>query len=170
MSISRLDTQEAGRGGRDGSVAKAFLIWSPADSMKFGSFPAGSRESAMRDFAESRTCRRQVLLDALGAEQAVCSGCDICTGDDGVHEADFERALSLVRKSPRFFTTRLLDDALYAQLNQRYRQLLGVNVWTHSDCEEITSQLLKSGKMKKGGFLWKNRLFVPRNFTQREHS
>ena len=70
--------QEAGRGGRDGSVAKAILIWSLEDSLKFSFYKKGSREAAMREFAETKKCRRQVLLDALGAEQAVCSGCDLC--------------------------------------------------------------------------------------------
>ena len=70
--------QEAGRGGRDGSVAKAFLLWSPEDSLKVSSYPKESREAALREFAETKDCRRQVLLDALGAETVVCSGCDLC--------------------------------------------------------------------------------------------
>ncbi|MCR4741284.1 MAG: RecQ family ATP-dependent DNA helicase [Treponema sp.] len=70
--------QEAGRGGRDGSIAKAILIWSPKDSLNFSAFKADSRETALKNFAETEDCRRQVLLDALGAEQAVCSGCDLC--------------------------------------------------------------------------------------------
>ena len=70
--------QEAGRGGRDGSVANAILLWNFEDSLRFAEFPSGSRKAALREFAGTRNCRRQVLLDALGAEQAVCSGCDIC--------------------------------------------------------------------------------------------
>lgn len=72
--------QEAGRGGRDGSVANAILLWNFEDSLRFAEFPSGSRMAALREFAGTRNCRRQVLLDALGAEQAVCSGCDICRG------------------------------------------------------------------------------------------
>ena len=48
------------------------------DSLKFSFYKKGSRKAAMREFAETKKCRRQVLLDALGAEQAVCSGCDLC--------------------------------------------------------------------------------------------
>ena len=70
--------QEAGRSGRDGQDAKAILLWSPEDSKTFSQFAEGSREYAMKQFAETRDCRRQVLLDALDAEQAVCSGCDLC--------------------------------------------------------------------------------------------
>lgn len=78
--------QEAGRGGRDGSVANAILLWSQEDRVKFAQFPDSSRNSALRLFAETTDCRRQVLLDALGAEQAVCSGCDIC--DSKTFKAD----------------------------------------------------------------------------------
>lgn len=70
--------QEAGRGGRDGSVANAILLWNFEDSLKFSEFQPGTRKAALKDFAETNDCRRQVLLDALGAEKAVCSGCDNC--------------------------------------------------------------------------------------------
>ena len=152
--------QEAGRGGRDGSVAKAFLIWSPADSARFGEFAAGSRQAAMREFAESGRCRRQVLLDALGAEQAVCSGCDICTGDEGAHEVDWKTALSYVKKSPHFYTEHTLNEQLYSTFNYRYKKVLGLNVWTHVDCADLTSQLLMTGKIRKANFLWKDRLLA----------
>ncbi|MCR5495625.1 MAG: RecQ family ATP-dependent DNA helicase [Treponema sp.] len=70
--------QEAGRGGRDGSVANAILLWSQEDSIKFAAYPDNSRNAALRRFATGSSCRRQVLLDSLGAEEAVCSGCDVC--------------------------------------------------------------------------------------------
>lgn len=78
--------QEAGRGGRDGSVANAILLWSQEDYEKYSHFPRDSRNAALLRFAETSDCRRQVLLDALGAEQAVCSGCDLC--DSRVQAAD----------------------------------------------------------------------------------
>ena len=154
--------QEAGRGGRDGSVAKAFLIWSPEDSMRYAEFPPRSREAAMKEFAESGRCRRQVLLDALGAEEAVCSGCDICSGDDGAHLADWQEALSLIKKAPGFFTVQTLEEELFQSFNFKFRKFLGINVWTHTDCTDIAAVLLKSGRIKKGGILWKNRLFPVR--------
>lgn len=76
--------QEAGRGGRDGSVANAILLWSQEDSLRFAQFPANSRNSALRHFALDNSCRRQILLDSLGAEEAVCSGCDICDAASAV--------------------------------------------------------------------------------------
>lgn len=70
--------QEAGRGGRDGKPVKAILLWNQEDSVKAQAFPVESRQRVLANFAEAKTCRRQVLLDALKAEQATCSGCDIC--------------------------------------------------------------------------------------------
>ena len=70
--------QEAGRGGRDGSVANAILLWNQEDSLKFAQFKDSSRNAVLRRFALGSLCRRQVLLDALGAEKAVCDGCDVC--------------------------------------------------------------------------------------------
>ncbi len=150
--------QEAGRGGRDGSVAKAFLIWSPGDSARYGEYAAGSRQAAMRKFAESTTCRRQVLLDALGAEQAVCSGCDLCTGDANAHTADYQLAFSYIKSAPYFYTRQTLTQKLYEKLNEKYQKVLGVNVWNHGDCAEIIDQLFIMKRIKKGGLLWKDRL------------
>lgn len=70
--------QEAGRGGRDGSIANAILLWSQEDRKNFAEFKTGSRKAALKDFAETTECRRQILLNALGAENALCDGCDIC--------------------------------------------------------------------------------------------
>lgn len=68
--------QEAGRAGRDKQVANAILLWNYADSEKF---KENKRQLVIKDFAETTQCRRQVLLDALGGEKVVCSGCDNCT-------------------------------------------------------------------------------------------
>ena len=89
--------QEAGRGGRDGSIANAILLWNHADTEKFSQFPRDSRKAAMLRFSETEECRRQVLLDALGAEQAVCSGCDLCdsrmlTATEKPHRSLFPRS------------------------------------------------------------------------------
>lgn len=90
--------QEAGRGGRDGSVANAILLWSQEDRVKFAQFPDSSRNSALRLFAETTDCRRQVLLDALGAEQAVCSGCDICESKTFKADGKFWYGFSPLKK------------------------------------------------------------------------
>ena len=92
--------QEAGRGGRDGSISNAILLWNEEDSIKFEQFKKGSRKAAMKEFAESDKCRRQTLLDALGAEEAFCSGCDICDSK------------KMIKKKEESFPVKIIDKAI----------------------------------------------------------
>jgi len=151
--------QEAGRGGRDGSIAKAILLWSLSDSLEYSVYKSGSREAALRDFAEARSCRRQVLLDALGAEQAVCSGCDICQGIEYA-PADWESAFTFIKKKRNFYSKEELVEKVSDYMNDRFRKALGLRVWTHNDSVETLSQLLKSGKVKTDKFLWRSKLRI----------
>lgn len=161
--------QEAGRGGRDGSVAKAILLWSLQDSLDYSVYKAGSREAALRDFAETSSCRRQVLLDALGAEQAVCSGCDICEGIR-YEPCDWELAYKLIKKNRNFYSKDEAQEEHAAAMNAIFRKTLGLNVWNHNDSVEVFSQLMKSGRIKTGGILWKGRLRVgPFDHAQGPH-
>ncbi|MBO4533294.1 MAG: ATP-dependent DNA helicase RecQ [Treponema sp.] len=154
--------QEAGRGGRDGSIAKAILLWSLQDSMDYSVYKPGSREAALRDFAETSSCRRQVLLDALGAEQAVCSGCDICQGIK-YESCDWELAYRLIKKSRNFYTKDDAQEEHAQRMNQVFHKALGLKVWNHNDSVETFSQLIKSGKIKTDRFLWRNKLSAVRN-------
>ena len=151
--------QEAGRGGRDGSIAKAILLWSLQDSLDYSVYKPGSRESALRDFAESVTCRRQVLLDALGAEQAACSGCDICQGIE-YESCDWERALQLIKKHPKFYKKDEAQEEHTLLMNSVFHKTLGLNIWNHNDSVEVFSQLTKTGRIETRGILWKGRLRV----------
>jgi ATP-dependent DNA helicase RecQ len=158
--------QEAGRGGRDGSIAKAILLWSLADSLDYSVYAPGSRQAAMRDFAETKECRRQVLLDALGAEQAVCSGCDLCdarratTKSTKTVDSDWQLAFNIIRKARNYFSEDDIETELYEKMNERTRTLFGLNVWTHKDTVEVVQQLKDSGKIELDNFLWKGRLRV----------
>lgn len=174
--------QEAGRGGRDGSIAKAILLWSPADSLDYSVYAPGSRQAAMRDFAETRECRRQVLLDALGAEQAVCSGCDLCDARRAEAEeksknqllkfrhfrrtdshktlADWQQAYEIIRKARNYYSEEDIETELFEEMNIRTRQKLGLNIWTHKDTVEVVKQLKDSGRIELDNFLWKGRLRV----------
>ena len=158
--------QEAGRGGRDGSVAKAILLWSLQDSMDYSVFKAGSREAALRDFAETTSCRRQVLLDALGAEQAVCSGCDVC---DGVkyEPCDWELAWKMIKKYRNFYSKEEVQEEHAARMNDIFRKTLHLNIWNHNDSVEVVDQLIKSGKIRVDKFLWRNKLSCPRSLGSR---
>ena len=164
--------QEAGRGGRDGSIAKAILLWSPEDSLNYSVFKKGSREAALREFAETDTCRRQVLLDALGAEQAVCSGCDLCDARRQLAQgkklkkpapADWQDAYEIIRKARNYYSEDDIETELFERMNARTRALLGLNVWTHKDTVEVVKQLKDSGRIELDNFLWKGRLRIRKN-------
>jgi len=170
--------QEAGRGGRDGSVAKAILLWSLEDSLNYSVFAKGSREAAMREFAETTDCRRQVLLDALGAEKAVCSGCDLCNERKEIAEkgmsyykkkgagryvADWQSTYSIIKKNRNVYSEDEIESELYEKMNLRNRKELGLNIWTHGDTVEVVRQLKDSGKVELDNMLWKGRLRVKKS-------
>lgn len=161
--------QEAGRGGRDGSIAKAILLWSLKDSLDYSVYKAGTRESALRDFAETSTCRRQVLLDALGAEQAACSGCDICQGIK-YDLCDWELAFKMIKGNRNFYSKEELHEELYIRMNARSRKTLGMNTWEHKDSVETLDQLIKGGRVRVDKFLWRNKLYVYKKGTEKMHS
>lgn len=171
--------QEAGRGGRDGSDAKAILLWSLSDSLHYSAFAEGSRQRAMKDFAETDDCRRQVLLDALGAEQAYCHGCDLCNQkklpekeakkERRENISDWETAYKLIKQAKNFYTQEEIESELVEKLNSESVRKIGRRIWNHSDATEIISQLMESGKIKKGGILWKNRLRITSITPQVRH-
>ena len=164
--------QEAGRGGRDGSVAKSILVWSPEDSEKASKAAPGSRARVMADFAEAKSgetgsCRRQVLLDALGAEKAACEGCDICLGVRQKSTADMEAAAALIKKYNKCFTLEQAAEKLAEKFSQKSAPqtsaLPEANFIDRGDCVTLLHQLLKDGTISKGKYLWKNRLIYKRN-------
>lgn len=176
--------QEAGRGGRDGSVAKAILLWSLEDSLNYSVFAKGSREAAMREFAETTECRRQVLLDALGAEKAVCSGCDLCNARKEIAEkgvayykkkgagryvADWQTTYSVIKKNRNAFSEEEIENSLFEEMNKKDCKELGVNIWTHGDTVEVVKQLKDSGKVELDNMLWKGRLRIKKSKTSKEN-
>lgn len=168
--------QEAGRGGRDGSVAKAVLLWSGEDSLRTSQFPPSSRERALHDFAETTECRRQVLLDSLGGEKAVCSGCDLCDNRKKEEEwksrkilprfkhtltkrkelSDGEYVFQLIKKNRRFYSAGDLESILYEHMNNISRKIIGKRIWSQNEVLDIVKDLEIGGKIKLSSFLWKN--------------
>lgn len=124
--------QEAGRGGRDGSVANAILLWNNEDSKKFAEFKKGTRKAALGEFANTTECRRQVLLDALGAEQAVCSGCDICdmknAKNKNAKKIFFKSVTEFYKCANRHFSARIMPS------------------WNVPDDEEIAYKIIELSK------------------------
>ncbi|MDF2177840.1 DNA helicase RecQ [Aliiglaciecola sp. CAU 1673] len=82
--------QETGRAGRDGMPAEALLLFDEKDVARNREWIGLNenlqrqqvelqRFAAMEAFAETQTCRRQVLLNYFGEYQAkACGNCDIC--------------------------------------------------------------------------------------------
>ena len=154
--------QEAGRGGRDGSVAKAILLWSLDDALAFSVFPSGSRKAYMREFAATTECRRRVLLKALGAfeeaENCACSGCDVCEKKTSV--ADWQQTFSILKKRRNYYSETEIENKIISDLNKKALRLIGSNIWTHQDALEVIKQLKNSGKIEADNFLWKGKLRV----------
>ncbi len=82
--------QETGRAGRDGGPADAWMLYGLSDVVAqqrwIDSSDAGEEQKrvesikldAMLGYAESGTCRRQVLLDYFGESSPPCGNCDVC--------------------------------------------------------------------------------------------
>lgn len=135
--------QEAGRGGRDGSVAKSILVWSPEDTRNFKRFSEKSRQRVLLDFATTSLCRRQILLDALGAEQAPCKGCDNCLGISNKEEKENITVYQFLKKYKNMYTRKEIAE----KLSEREFSLPYGLIET--EYEEIISYLQKKGKISK---------------------
>lgn len=153
--------QEAGRGGRDGSVATAILLWSKLDSIKYSRFPENSRERVLADFAQSSTCRRQILLDALGGEKVACDGCDVCKRKaPAPYAQDADFAMKFIKFNRKMFTMDDLNSKLIDAFNQKDVLALKMNVWENNDTKEILNQLLLEKKIHEESFLWNKKVDI----------
>lgn len=152
--------QEAGRGGRDGSTAKAILIWSSQDAYKAESYKNGSREKALYEFAESTTCRRQILLNALGAEQAVCSGCDVCEGKRQTFAEDAKLITNFIQHHKKQYSREETCMHLLKIFNKETEKAYGIRLWESSDIKDMITHLIQRKQISCAAFPWKNRIFV----------
>jgi ATP-dependent DNA helicase RecQ len=103
--------QEAGRAGRDGRPARAVLLACPGDAGRLareGDELRRSRLKALLGYALSEEgCRREALLDLLGASRegrAPCTGCDRCEGAEGGFAEGGEEISSFARANARRFS------------------------------------------------------------------
>ena len=156
--------QESGRAGRDGKPSKAFLLWSYGDHETYSRYATGSRERRMLDYAESCTCRRQVLLDALGGELSACSGCDVCERRaPAPFAADGSMALRFIARWRRFYKRDELAGKLIAEFNETARAETKINVWEHSDMETILCSLEDQKLIRTCHSLWNGRISVTKD-------
>ncbi len=147
--------QESGRAARDGSIGKAILLWSPLDSKRFGEFDENSRGRVMKNFAESLSCRRQVLLDALGGENVVCDGCDVC---ERQKSADFpwdaDLVLWFLSRHRRMFDKNQLVNECVKVFNSLDSIRFGMCIWNAEDVELIVDYLLKEKLVRSCLWPW----------------
>ncbi|MCQ2982042.1 MAG: RecQ family ATP-dependent DNA helicase [Treponemataceae bacterium] len=161
--------QEAGRGGRDGSVAKSFLVWGPEDTARAEkdavklaaehvsvglpdkTLPV-PRRLVMAQFALQNTCRRQILLDAMGAEQAACRGCDVCQGLSPSEALDMRTVWQFLRRHGNQFTKA--ECARVLELRQV------IPGYTEEEYLLVLSRLIEKGMVKKGKYLCTGRLYA----------
>ena len=151
--------QEAGRGGRDGSIAKAILLWSPKDRKRSERFLPSARERVLARFAQAGTCRRQILLDALGGEQAFCDGCDVCERNGAAPFAqDAERVLDYVRHHRKCFGMHELQVRLLSLMNGQDKAVYGQHVWEQHDIKEILEWLLREKLLRVALWPWSGKV------------
>lgn len=154
--------QEAGRGGRDGSPTKAILLWSPEDEARSRQHPEGSRGRVLGDFAQGHQCRRHVLLDALGGEEAACSGCDFCDARESGQKlnttaTDISAALQFIRKNRNRWTVEQMAERLRHQANKKSPEA----IYELQDFITLIQELKKQGRVVLRGLKTK-RVGLPR--------
>ena len=107
------------------------------------------------------------MLDALGGEQAICSGCDICEGGEGNENflppgifdaADANHVFNFIRKNRNYYGKNETLEFVKRRFNERERKIFEKNIWTTGDVEIILEQLQKSGAIYNASPLWKYKL------------
>lgn len=146
--------QESGRAGRDGASSRAVLLWGPEDlrmAELLGSGPGKDRIAALMDYArDAGRCRREALLELLGAGCGCCSGCDVC---DGKASGEYRE-----RNSLRGFIARNGRRYGLSEAAARYAEAAGGS-WTADDARLALAQLKKEGDIRSSGnFLWRGAL------------
>jgi len=158
--------QETGRAGRDGLRSDAILFYSRGDVAKLSYFIDNAGDAAhtelmtrklekMARFAESRQCRRKLLMNYFNEEHpGKCNSCDFCIGNhttfDGTVPA--QKALSAVaRLKERFGVKTTIEYLRGADLQKFPAELKSVKTWgigrgmPEKEWYDIFNQLIAQG-------------------------
>lgn len=152
--------QETGRAGRDGQPANAFLTFGMEDIGMLNSFIDKSaaaerikiverrKLSAIIEFCELASCRRQALMHYFGDVQPepTCDNCDNCLTPvdtwDGLETA--QKALSCVYRTGQRFGAVYLVDVLLGVVNDRIIQFGHKNISTYGIGKEHNRRVWRS--------------------------
>ena len=180
--------QEAGRGGRDGEISEAILLFDAAEKREKSKFHQekddSSRMAQMINYAENNlTCRRHKLLSYFTDEIPVCSGCDICNKSFLQEPEGIAEIINLIKDNNRKLKKKEIvdilegtkeehDNSIWYTMSKNYGVLSN---WQRSFIEEAVDKLVIEGRIKKGKYFWKdvysvsntilpNRINIPRIF------
>ncbi|MDG6881026.1 ATP-dependent DNA helicase recQ [Phocoenobacter uteri] len=127
--------QETGRAGRDDLPAEAMLFYDPADYGWLQKVLLEKPENEQRkieqhklntikDFAESQTCRRLVLLNYFGElRQEPCKNCDICLDPPKKYDGlvDAQKVMSAIYRTGQIFGLHHIVGVLRGLNNQKIK-------------------------------------------------
>jgi ATP-dependent DNA helicase RecQ len=164
--------QETGRAGRDGLASECVLLYSAGDRRKHEFFltdlpdlqlknAAEQKLDEVMGYAESKKCRRKMLLNYFGEQyqRSNCAGCDICLDQtefvDGTIIA--QKILSCVIRTGSRFGKNYIADVLIGSKKKQVLQnghtslsVYGiVSDYTASAIRDIIDYLVDSGLLEK---------------------
>lgn len=126
--------QETGRAGRDGGVSDCILFYSYGDKRKTDYFIeqkvdenekriAYNKLRDMINFCESRTCRRNILLNYFGEafDKTNCENCDICLNPKEMIDGTIiaQKIISCISQVNERFGMSYIADVLYGSKNKK---------------------------------------------------
>lgn len=146
--------QETGRAGRDGLDSEVLTLFGMQDvsTAKYFIDQIANEEqkrlenfklSAMIDFAEAQSCRRNVLLNYFGEASAKpCGNCDICLNPPELFDGKVasQKVLSCVYRMQQNFGIKQVIDVLRGMDNEKIRNANHQHLSTYGIGKEYSAQ------------------------------